>query len=124
MKYKFSFSSFVFASFLTITGCTNLIGLTIASPETIDVEAVKKEELIDDSLKVTGIVEKIIPMLDYTAYLLRDDQELIWVTTNKKAPKKFEAVTIKALIKNQVMIIEGEEYNEFYLEEIERIIKD
>ena len=123
MKSNINFFPLLLIScLLAITGCQNLIDLSIASPEVIKISEVKNEELLQNSLKVQGTVEKVIPLLDSSVYLLKDETELIWVVTNNKPPKKLESVTIEALLKHEKIVIDGEEHSEYYLEEVERLL--
>ena len=118
------FGLLLFSCFIGITGCTNLINFSLASSEILSIAEIKNEELLDNSLTVQGTVEKVIPLLDSYLYLLKGNSQLIWVLTNNNPPSKFQFVTINALLKKEKIVIEGEEQSEFYLEEIDRILKE
>jgi hypothetical protein len=121
MKSNINFSHLLLIScLLTITGCQNVIDLSVASPEVIKISEVKNEQLLQNSLTVQGTVEKVIPLLDSSVYLLKDETELIWVLTNNEPPRKLESVTIEAMLKNEKIVIDGEEYSEYYLQEVDR----
>lgn len=108
-------------SVIAITGCSNFSNLTLASPDVFSVPDIKNEELLENSLTVQGTVEKIIPLLDSSLYLLTGNNQSIWVITHTSPPTKSQLVTINALLKKEKIIIEGEEKSEFYLQEIDRI---
>jgi 6-phosphogluconate dehydrogenase (decarboxylating) len=109
--------------FVAITGCSNLANFTLASPEVADITDIKNEEFLEKTIKIQGKVEKIIPLLNSYLYLLKEENQSIWVMTNKNAPTKLQLVTIEALLKKEKIVIDGEEKSEFYLEEIDRITK-
>ncbi len=115
------FSLFLSSCLLLITGCTTLINLSLASSEVVEIKDLNNEELLQNSLKVEGTVEKVIPLLSSHLYLLKDEAQLIWVLTHNQPPQKSESITIEAFLRNQKIVIEGKEYSEFYLEEIDRI---
>ena len=109
-------------SFVAITGCASLMNFSFASAQIRDIQEVKNEELLDNPLIVEGVVEKVIPLLDEHMYLLKDDTELIWVITKNQPPNKLEPLKIKGQLKNEKIVFEDEEYSEFYLEEIDRLV--
>lgn len=114
----------VICFFFAITGCSNLANFSLAVPEVLTIAEIKNEELLEKSLKLQGKVEKVIPLLDSYLYLLQDQDQSIWVMTNDNAPTKSQLVTIEALLKQEKIVIEGEEKSEFYLEEIDRIVPE
>ena len=121
MKSNINFFRLLFTScVLFITGCHSLLNLSVASPQVMKIEEIKNEQLLQSSLTVEGTVQKVIPLLDNWVYLLKGESELIWVVTSQQPPQKLESVTIEALLKNETIVIDGEEYSEFYLQEIER----
>ena len=107
--------------FVAISGCSVLTNLSIASDDIVTIEQIKNEELLETSLTITGKVEKAVPLLNSFAYAISDGNELIWVTTAEQPPELLTEITIEATVKNKIMTIDGQEYPDYYLAEIQRI---
>ena len=107
--------------FVTISGCSVLTNFSIASDDIVMIEQIKNEQLLETSLTITGKVEKAVPLLNSFAYAISDGNELIWVTTAEQPPELLTEITIEATVKNKIMTIDGQEYPEYYLAEIQRI---
>ena len=107
--------------FVAISGCTNLINLSIASDDIVTIEQIKNEELLDTTLTITGKVEKVVPLVNSSAYAISDGNELIWVTTNEKPPTISTEITIEATVQNKMITIDQQQYPEYYLAEVQRI---
>ena len=112
-------SLFLSCVFMIIAGCGNKG--SIASDNKSPIETIKDEQLLDTSLTITGKVDQVVPLLDSYAYAITDGQESIWVITTEQPPQKLTSITIEATVNNKIISIDGEEYPEYYLTELQRI---
>jgi hypothetical protein len=107
--------------FWSITGCDYLIHLGLASPQLIEINRIAERKNKQTPIRVQGKVEKIVPLLNSSAYELKDLTGSIWIVTKNNLPKQGETITIEALPQYQNIIIGQENLGEFYLQEIKEI---
>ncbi|MGI0491979.1 hypothetical protein ACN4EG_09210 [Alkalinema pantanalense CENA528] len=72
-----------------------------------------------DSVKISGQVISIAPMLDQVAYEVQDETGRVWVLSRKLPPPQHNSVvTVTGKVKSTSIVINGEELGEAYLEDL------
>lgn len=72
----------------------------------------------DTKISLIGQVINVAPFLRGGAYQLKDNTGNIWVITEEDLPNKGEQVKIKGLIKKENIVIETQDFSEYYLIEL------
>lgn len=76
------------------------------------------------SVYVRGTVGDRAPLLKQTAYQLQDNTGQIWVITNHSPPESGQTLTIQAKIKSKSIVLQQQQSEEVYLEEMEQLPQD
>lgn len=95
-----------------------------ASPQVIKISEIQNQDQATETIKVEGIVKKIIPLLDRQGFEVKDKTGSIWVVTQGNIPKIGDLISVEGRLKYQEIVIGGEKHNEFYLESIEEVSTD
>lgn len=107
--------------FWSLSGCKYLINLGFASPQLIEINQIQLEKHQQNPITVTGKVAKIVPLLNSSAYELKDQTGSIWVVTNNNLPQVGEEITVEAMAEYQEIVIDSENLGGLYLREIKQI---
>jgi len=99
----------------TLSGCTYLIDLGLASPPTVRVQEISQQQ---SRIKVEGIVLNVIPLIDGFAYELKDETGSVWVVTGEEKPQMGDLLSVEGRVKYQDFIIDGEDQGSVYLEQV------
>lgn len=86
-----------------------------ASPQVVNIGDIAEKDISDEKIKVEGTVNKIIPLLDRQGFEIKDPTGSIWVITHKNVPKIGDRITVEGILKSKDIVIDGEEFKEFYL---------
>ncbi|OUC13707.1 MAG: hypothetical protein B0A82_15495 [Alkalinema sp. CACIAM 70d] len=72
-----------------------------------------------ESIKISGQVISIAPMLGQVAYEVQDATGQVWVLSRKlPPPQQNSVVTVMGKVKSTSIVINGEELGEIYLEDV------
>lgn len=70
---------------------------------------------------LTGTVVSLAPLVDNTAYQIKDPTGKIWVTTTQNPPQIGQQVEVKGTIEYQSLPVGDRELGEFYIVELEQL---
>lgn len=87
----------------------------IASSPIPAIAEVKTEAKLTQPVIIQGKVEKSIPLLNSQAYKIRDESDFIWVVSGRQVFQEGELVTIQGQLMYENIIIDDEDWGEFYL---------
>jgi hypothetical protein len=107
--------------FWSVSGCNYLIDLGLASPQLIEINQIEQQKNRQRPIRVYGTVAKIVPLINSSAYQLKDSSGLIWIVTDNNLPQLGEQLTVEALPEYQEIMIDNENLSGFYLKEIQQI---
>lgn len=110
--------------FWGITSCSYLIKLGFASPEVTEISEIQNQDQATETIKIEGIVKKIIPLIDRKGFEVKDQTGSIWVVTQGNIPKIGDRISVEGRLKSQEFIIGEEHFKEFYLESMEEASTD
>ncbi|MBL1209689.1 hypothetical protein [Geminocystis sp. GBBB08] len=91
----------------------------MASPEVIDISKIQNQNKTTEIIKIEGICQNIIPLLDRKGFEIKDQTGSIWVVTQGNIPKIGDRISVEGQLKFQEIVIGEEKFNEFYLEKSE-----
>ncbi len=70
---------------------------------------------------LAGTVERHLPLLDQGLYELVDESGAIWVLSAVSPPPMGTALTVRATLQYEQILLRGQDIGEYYAEELERI---
>ena len=70
---------------------------------------------------LTGKVVSLAPLIDNTAYQIKDSTGTIWIVTTQNPPQLDKQIEIKGKIEYQSLPFNHRELGEFYIVELERL---
>lgn len=76
---------------------------------------------IGKTVLLTGKVVHVAPLIDNTAYQIKDNTGTIWVATSQTPPKIGQLINIKGKIKYQSLPFGKSELGDFYIVELEQL---
>jgi uncharacterized protein YdeI (BOF family) len=82
---------------------------------------VQKSATKSSTVYLEGEVGKQVPLLESSAYELKDSTGSIWVVTKQKAPNQKEQVLLKAKVQHKNISVGGKTLKEVYVEEQQRL---
>ncbi len=125
MKNRVKFALWLGTAMLVtpMMGCNSLAlelpGL--GSDPTVPIEVIQaRDPLInrDTPIAVTGTVRDRIPIVNGQIYLLADETGEIWVISGQTTAQPGDTVLIEAVVRHETILLAGQDYSEFYLEEL------
>lgn len=87
----------------------------VASSPIQEIGETKTEDNLTQSIIIKGKVEKSIPLLNSNAYKVRDASDSIWVVSGSQIFRVGEEVTIEGQLMYENIMIDNEDWGEFYL---------
>jgi len=82
---------------------------------------VQKSSPKSSTVYLEGEVGKLVPLLESSAYELKDSTGSIWVVTKQIAPNQKEQVLLKAKVQHKNIRVGGKTLKEVYVEEQQRL---
>ncbi|WP_052049917.1 hypothetical protein [Leptolyngbya sp. KIOST-1] len=73
------------------------------------------------SLYLTGTVERQLPLVGQSLYELVDESGAIWVLSALEPPALGAALTIRASLQYEQILLQGQDIGEYYAQELERL---
>jgi hypothetical protein len=70
---------------------------------------------------LAGTVERQLPLVGQGLYQLVDDSGAIWVVSATEPPSVGDAVAVRAVIRYEQILLQGQDVGEYYAEELERL---
>lgn len=99
---------------------TLLIGLFGCRAPLITVEEISPKK-VGKTVYLTGKVVRLAPLLEHTAYQIKDSTGNVWVVTTQSPPQLNRQVNIKGKIEYQSLPFAEQELGDFYLVELEKL---
>ncbi|WP_396336450.1 DNA-binding protein [Fischerella sp. JS2] len=102
-----------------LVSCSNFSfsGINALGANVTPIRELRSQPDSNITVYIQGKVEKIAPLLQRRAYLVKDDTGKIWAITNQTNLLVGDQVVIKGQIRYRSIPIAGKEYGEVYLEE-------
>ncbi|MBE9139921.1 hypothetical protein IQ254_22445 [Nodosilinea sp. LEGE 07088] len=70
---------------------------------------------------LAGTVERQLPLVGQGLYQLVDDSGAIWVVSPIEPPSVGDAVALRAVMRYEQILLQGQDVGEYYAEELERL---
>jgi hypothetical protein len=109
---------FLILSFLLLifTGCGNFpFGMGGNN-----IRQLQRSKNFNSSVSIQGKVIAVAPFIKGGAYELSDQSGSIWVVTNQKLPDVGMSLSIQGNLQFQSITVEGQEFGEVYIKELQR----
>jgi membrane protein implicated in regulation of membrane protease activity len=108
---------------LMIFGLISCNSLTVAipvlnNPHNPHTTSQIEQQKPNTEISLIGKVINVAPFLRGGAYQLEDNTGSIWVITEEDLPTKGEQIKIKGIIKQENIVIETQDFSEYYLFEL------
>lgn len=97
-----------------------LSSLIACQPSSIAIAQIS-ETRIGKTVRLTGKVVHLAPLVDNAAYQLADATGKIWVVTSQEAPPIGKQIAVTGTIAYQSLPLDQQDLGEFYLLEIEQL---
>jgi len=69
---------------------------------------------------LSGQVDQHLPLVGQNLYQLTDDSGSVWVLTPNPLPPVGESLKIEATVRYEVIMLQGQDIGEYYVEELSR----
>ena len=79
---------------------------------------------VDKTVYLTGEVVHLAPLVDRTAYQIKDSTGTAWIVTATQPPIQGQQINIKGKIQYQSLPLAEQELGNFYVVELERLDPD